>query len=228
MKLIYIYIIIISYCQRGFPWISLNFRPYHPSLPADLLDYILRPYRTVVDKFLIGCPPFARSCEGVYWRTSHMSSSLLLQQCATCFVRLICVVLEMGGTWSYSWCFVDLFNIVRSILVHSSSNIFREATLFFIHIYTLQSISFLLNFRKKNLFFSVEKKLFSINKKEMFCTESIVCVFIIYTFFHHLVRSIQNIYLLSLSLSLSLYIYIYIYIYINEKISGLTKYWQKI
>ena len=45
-----------------------------------------------------------------------MSSSLLLQQCPACLLRLTCIVFVMGGRWPYSWCLVgccrqDLFNI---------------------------------------------------------------------------------------------------------------------
>ena len=32
-----------------------------------------------------------------------MSSSLLLQQCPTCLVRLAWIVFMMGGRWPYSW-----------------------------------------------------------------------------------------------------------------------------
>ena len=69
-----------------------------------------------------GSPAFARPYVGVYRSTSLMSSSLLLQQCPACLVRLIWVVFVMGGSWPYSWCLVvccrqDLFNIARSILV---------------------------------------------------------------------------------------------------------------
>ena len=69
-----------------------------------------------------GCPAFARPCEGVHRRTSLMSSSLLLQQCPACLVRLTWIVFMMEGRWPYSWCFVgcclqDLFNIARSILM---------------------------------------------------------------------------------------------------------------
>ena len=44
-----------------------------------------------------------------------MSSSLLLQQCPACLVRLTCIVFVMGGKCPYSWCLVgccrqDLFN----------------------------------------------------------------------------------------------------------------------
>ena len=67
-------------------------------------------------------PDFARPYVGVHRSTSLMSSSLLLQQCPACLVRLTCIVFVMGGRWPYSWCLVgccrqDLFNIARSILV---------------------------------------------------------------------------------------------------------------
>ena len=65
---------------------------------------------------------FARPCVRVHRSTSLMSSSLFLQQCPTCLVRLTWVVFVMGSRWPYSWCFVgcclqDLFNIARSILL---------------------------------------------------------------------------------------------------------------
>ena len=69
-----------------------------------------------------GCPAFARPYVGVHWSTSLMSSSLLLQQCPACLVRLTWIVFMMGGRWPYSWCLVgcclqDLFNIAHSILL---------------------------------------------------------------------------------------------------------------
>ena len=74
-------------------------------------------------------PAFARPYEGVYRSTSLVSSSLLLQQCPACLVRLILIVFVMGGRWPYSWCFLgcclqDLFNISRSILVQLPSSFF--------------------------------------------------------------------------------------------------------
>ena len=67
-----------------------------------------------------GRPAFARPYVGVHRSTSLMSSSLLLQQCPACLVRLTWIVFVMGGRWPYSWCFVgcclrDLFNITHSI-----------------------------------------------------------------------------------------------------------------
>ena len=69
-----------------------------------------------------GRPAFAQPYLGVHRSSSHMSSSLLLQQCPACLVHLTWIVFVMGGRWPYSWCFVgcclhDLFNIARSILV---------------------------------------------------------------------------------------------------------------
>ena len=67
-----------------------------------------------------GRPAFARPCKGFHRSTSLTSSSLLLQQCPVCLVRLTLIVFVTGGRWTY--CFVgcylqDLFNIARSILV---------------------------------------------------------------------------------------------------------------
>ena len=71
---------------------------------------------------LAGCPAFARPYVGVHRNTSLMSSSLLLQQCPACLVRLTWIVFVMGGRWPYSWCFVgwcrqNLFSIALNILV---------------------------------------------------------------------------------------------------------------
>ena len=66
-------------------------------------------------------PAFARPCVGVHKSTSLMSSSLLLQQCPACLIRLTWIVFVIGGRWPYSWCLVgcsrqDLFNIARKYL----------------------------------------------------------------------------------------------------------------
>ena len=63
-----------------------------------------------------GRPAFARPCVGIHKSTSLMSSSLLLQQCPACLVRLTWIVFVIGGRWPYSWCLVgcccqDLFRI---------------------------------------------------------------------------------------------------------------------
>ena len=69
-----------------------------------------------------GRPAFAWPYAGVHRSTSLMSSSLLLQQCPACLVRLAWIVFVMGGRWPYSWCVVgccrqDLFNIALNVLV---------------------------------------------------------------------------------------------------------------
>ena len=69
-----------------------------------------------------GRSAFARPCVGVHESTSLMSSSLLLQQCPACLVRLTWIVFVIGSRWPYSWflvgcCRQDLFKIACSILV---------------------------------------------------------------------------------------------------------------
>ena len=44
-----------------------------------------------------GRPAFARPCVGIHKSTSLMSSSLLLQQCPACLVRLTWIVFEIGA-----------------------------------------------------------------------------------------------------------------------------------
>ena len=53
-----------------------------------------------------GRPAFAWPYAGVHWSTSLMSTSLLLQQCPACLIRLTWIVFVMGGMWPYSWCLV--------------------------------------------------------------------------------------------------------------------------
>ena len=50
-----------------------------------------------------GRPAFDWPYVGVHRSTSLTSSSLLLQQCPACLVRLAWIVFVMGGKWSYSW-----------------------------------------------------------------------------------------------------------------------------
>ena len=64
-----------------------------------------------------GRPAFARSYVGVHRSTSLMSSSLLLQQCPACLVRLTWIVFVMWGRWPYSWCLVGCCRQDCSILL---------------------------------------------------------------------------------------------------------------
>ena len=71
---------------------------------------------------IAGRPAFAWPYTRVHRSTSLTSSSLLLQQCPACLIRLTCIVFVIGGKWPYSWCLVgccrqDLFNIALNILV---------------------------------------------------------------------------------------------------------------
>ena len=122
----------LSSSYRAGPRISLIL-PLHSSLSSMTFSRSSRLYPVFVQnwcrKVLAGLPTPVRLCKGVYRRTSLMSSPLLLQLCPAYLVRLIWMVLEMGGRWLYSRCFVgccfqDLFNMARSILVQLLSNIF--------------------------------------------------------------------------------------------------------
>ena len=68
-----------------------------------------------------GRPAFARPYVGVHRSTSFMSSSLLLQKCPACLVRLTWIVFMMGGWWPYSWYFAgccrqDVFILLATFL----------------------------------------------------------------------------------------------------------------
>ena len=64
-----------------------------------------------------GRPAFTRPYVEVHRSTSLMSSSLLLQQCPACLVRLTWIVFVMGGRWPYSWCLVGVAALTCSILL---------------------------------------------------------------------------------------------------------------
>ena len=121
---IYIYIYIIMSCrQHGYSWLSLATSPYYSSPLASLQGYILCPHIAGVCKFALVVLLFAWPYVGVYRGTSLMSSSLLLQQCPACLVRLTCIVFVMWGKWPYSWCLVgccrqDLFNIYMHTYIY--------------------------------------------------------------------------------------------------------------
>ena len=106
-------------------WISLTLS-HHLSLSSITPSRSSRLHPVLAQSCCIyipaGHPAFDHPCEGVHRSMSLMSSSLFLQQCPTCLVRLTWIVFVMGGRWPYSCCFVecclkDLFNIARSILV---------------------------------------------------------------------------------------------------------------
>ena len=77
-----------------------------------------------------------------------MSSSLHLQQRPACLIHLIWMVLEMGGRWPYSCCFMgccfqDLFITARSILVQLPSSYFstRLVSVHVMHPYCSRNIT---------------------------------------------------------------------------------------
>ncbi len=54
---------------------------------------------------LAGRSTFVRPYMGVHRSTSLMRSSLLLQLCPACLIRLTWMVFVMGGRWPYNWYF---------------------------------------------------------------------------------------------------------------------------
>ena len=130
MTYIYIYIYIYNNHHHHHhivlpAWISLTFsRHFSLSFIASGRSSGLHPVSSHSCCMYVraGRPAFAWLYVGVHRSTSLMSSSLLLQQCPVCLVRLTCIVFMMGGRWPYSWCSVgcclqDLFSIAHSILV---------------------------------------------------------------------------------------------------------------
>ena len=68
-----------------------------------------------------GRPAFARPCVGIHKSTSLMSSSLLLQQCPACLVRLTWIVFVIGGRWAVQLvsCWVLPPGLVEDCTQHS-------------------------------------------------------------------------------------------------------------
>ena len=107
----------MSYCRHEYP--------SPPSLSSIFPEKSSMLYSVSIQSCCInvldGRPAFICSCEGVQ-RSMSLTSSLLLQQCPACLVRLIWIVFVMSSWWLYSCCFLgccllDFFNIARSILV---------------------------------------------------------------------------------------------------------------
>ena len=115
-----------QYTTHGYPWSSFTTSPsgrswgLHPVSSHRCFMYVRA-----------GRPAFARPYAGVHRSTSLMSSSLLLQQCPACLVRLTWIVFVIGDRWPYSRCLVgccrqDLFNIARNIFMLLPSSFFSS------------------------------------------------------------------------------------------------------
>ena len=117
-------------------WISLTlFRHFSLSFIASSRSSGLYPVSSQSCSMYVRAsrPAVARPYVGVHRSTSLMSSSLLLQQCPACLVRLTWIIFVMGGMWAYSWCFVgwclqNLFNIARTQYVISASKKLNQLT----------------------------------------------------------------------------------------------------
>ena len=80
-----------------------------------------------------GHPAFTRPYAGVHGSTSLMSSSLLLQQCPACLVRLTWKVFVVGGRWPYSWGFVGCCRQGSKIHIISDTIIYVTLVLCFVN-----------------------------------------------------------------------------------------------
>ena len=121
---IYMYIFVIIYHHHHhhavpLAWISLTIsRHFSLSFIASGRSSGLHPVSSHSCCMYVRAdrPAFAQPYVGVHRSTSLMSSSMLLQQCSACLVRLTWIVFVMGSRWPYSWylvgcCRQDLFNI---------------------------------------------------------------------------------------------------------------------
>ena len=92
---IYLYFIIMSCCQHGYPWPSLATSPYHSSPPAGLQGYILCPHIVAVFKFEL----VVLLLHGHMWGSigvHHLwAHPLLLQQCPACLEKQGHVYIDM-------------------------------------------------------------------------------------------------------------------------------------
>ena len=136
-----------------------------------------------------------------------MSSSLLLQQCPVCLVRLTLIVFVMGGKWPYSRCFVghclhDLFNIACSILVWLPSNFFfiRLVSVHVVHPYS--SIDTTAAWKKLRFILSV--------RSDFHMTDSLSMA--VHAFACRVLISVSVDEMLRTHIYTHIYIYIYIYI----------------
>ena len=89
-----------------------------------------------------------------------MSSSLLLQQCPACLVRLIWIVFVMSSWWPYSCCFVecclqDLFRIAHSILGQLPSSFFSSRLVCVHVVHPYSSIDTMAAWKKPRFILSV-------------------------------------------------------------------------
>ena len=138
---IYIYIYIYIYQVTLMAWISLTLS-HHLSLSSITSGKSSRLHSVSVEScclwVLVGRPTLARLLKRVHWRTSLMSS-FLLQQCPECIVRLIRIVLEIGGKCPYSCClmrccFQNLFKIACSIWGQLPLSFFFSIHFFSVHV----------------------------------------------------------------------------------------------
>ena len=115
----YSYLIIIkTFWQHEFPWISLTIHIYWSLLLVNLLMGTQCLHWADGEFFAIQSTQ-VYSCLRVHRKIYLMSSSLLLQQCPACFANLTWMVCEMRGTLLF--CRMLLPGFAQNSVQHSST-----------------------------------------------------------------------------------------------------------
>ena len=122
-----------------------------------------------------------------------MISSLLLQECPACLVRLTLIVFVMGGRWPYSCCFVGyclqaLFKIARSILVQLPSSFFSSRLVSVHVVHPYRSIDTTAAWKKLCLIFSVRSD-FHMTDPLNYCSQKLVAKSVLHFVHTYVVRS---------------------------------------
>ena len=102
-----------------------------------------------------GRPDFARPCVGVHKSTSLISSSLLLQQCPACLVRLTWIVFVIGGRWPYRIIPIYIYIYIYLGVRVKSKYLFFIAYLYLKGLNYFKAMKMFLNFFKKGSFISI-------------------------------------------------------------------------
>ena len=101
-----IIIVILPCHQHGYPWHSLATPSYNSSLPAGPQGYTPYPHRAAVWRFELVALLLHGYVNTVYRSSSLMRSSLHLEQCSACLVRLTWIVFVIGGRTAVALCSV--------------------------------------------------------------------------------------------------------------------------
>ena len=108
---------------------------------------------------LVCRPTLICPCEGSHKRTSYIGSSLLLQKCPACLVRLIWMVLEIESKWPYTYSFVGCcfwgFRKITRTLTQTMCPKCVALCMVYIYVYIWIALSKICIESSKKIYFSV-------------------------------------------------------------------------